>query len=313
MTFSINNRRRPKASAQESVATRVSMVGILANCLLTAFKLLAALVAHSSAMLSDALHSASDILSGLIVIVGMRLSAKAPDRDHPYGHDRFECIATLLLAWVLTLAGGSIGINALKTIFTGAYRSMEAPGLLALIAAAVSIATKEALFWYTRAAALRIHSSALKAEAWHHRSDALSSVGALIGIGAARLGYPITEPIASALISLLILKISLDIFREAIDRMVDHAASPEIERALRDAATGQPGVVRVDMIHTRMFGNRIYVDLEIAADPSLPLAEAHAIAEAVHDRIEQSFPEVKHIMVHVNPAGKDETKPTEAT
>lgn len=158
------------------------------------------------------------------------------------------------------------------------------------------------MFWYTWINARRINSGALKAEAWHHRSDALSSVGALIGIGAALLGMPVMEPVASVGISLVILKVAVDIFREAIGKMVDHACDAKTEASIRECVERQPGVVRVDEIRTREFGRKIYVDVEIAADGDLSLKEAHGIAQRVHDRIENVFPDVKHIMVHVNPA-----------
>ena len=286
----------------QTAATRVSLVSMITNVILTTLKLAAGLIAHSGAMVSDAVHSASDILSGLIVLIGVRMSSKAPDESHPYGHERFECVAALLLSGVLALVGGTIGLGAVRDIFSGHAQEMEAPGLLALIAAAVSIATKETLFWYTRGYAKRFRSTALHAEAWHQRSDALSSIGALIGIAGARLGVPVMEPIASAVIALFILRVAVRIFREAIDQMVDHSCSDETESAFRATALEQPGVMGVELLRTRMFGNRVYVDLEIAADPALTLAAAHEIAERVHDAIEQAYPEVKHIMVHVNPA-----------
>ena len=284
------------------VATRVSLISMVTNVVLTVFKLAAGLLAHSGAMVSDALHSASDILSGFIVLIGVRVSSKEPDESHPYGHERFECVAALLLSVILALVGGSIGLKAIRDILSGQAQEMEAPGVLALIAAIVSIAAKEALFWYTRGHARRIRSTALHAEAWHQRSDALSSIGALIGIAGARMGVPVLEPIASGIIGLFILRVSVRIFREAIDQMVDRACSAETEAKLRTAALQQPGVLGVDLLRTRIFGNRIYVDMEIAADPGLTLAAAHEIAEQVHNAIEQAFPEVKHIMVHVNPA-----------
>ena len=281
-------------------AERANNVGIGLNILLSAFKLLAGLLAHSAAMVSDAVHSASDVFSGLIVMLGLRVAARDADREHPYGHERFECVAALLLSGVLALVGGTIGLNAARDILSG--KTPEAPGLLALIAAAVSIAAKETLFWYTRGTAKRYRSTALHAEAWHQRSDALSSVGALIGIAGARMGVPVMEPAASILIALFILRVAVRIFRDAIDQMVDHSASEETEAAFRETAMEQPGVQGVELLRTRMFGNRVYVDLEIAADPGLSLAAAHEIAERVHDAIEQTYPDVKHIMVHVNPA-----------
>ena len=291
-----------ETSSFEKVATRVSAVSIVVNLLLAAFKFIAGVLGHSGAMISDAVHSSSDVLGSLIVIVGVKLSEKASDEDHPYGHERMENVASLILAGILAAAGIAIGKEALTSVADGSYQTSVPPGVLALVAAVVSIVVKEAMFWYTWLHAKQIRSGALKAEAWHHRSDALSSVGALIGIGGALMGVRILEPIASIVICLFILKVAVDIFREAVDKMVDHACDAATEEALRSCAAEQKGVVRVDMIRTREFGRRIYVDLEIAADGSITLHEAHDIAQEVHDRIEKTFPDVKHIMVHVNPA-----------
>ena len=284
----------------EKTATKVSAVSIAGNAALSLFKLLAGILAHSGAMISDAVHSASDVLSSFIVIIGVKLSVKAPDRDHPYGHERFECVAAIVLAVVLAVTGVLIGIRAVETI--GAENAAPSvPGLLALVAAIVSIAAKEAMYWYTRHYAKCLNSSALMANAWHHRSDALSSVGALIGIAAARLGYPIMEPVASLVICLFILKAAYDIFRDATQKMVDRACDAATEQRLADCVMAQPEVRGIDRLQTREFGSRIYVDLEIRADGGLTLTQSHAIAEQVHDRIEREFPTVKHIMVHVNP------------
>lgn len=291
-----------KAEEFQTAATRVSLVSMITNVILTLLKLAAGLLAHSGAMISDAVHSASDIFSGLIVLLGVKISTKEPDEQHPYGHERYECVAALLLSGILAVVGGAIGIGAVKDIISG--KTAEIPGLLALIAAVVSIAVKESLFWYTRGYAKKYRSTALHAEAWHQRSDALSSIGALIGIAGARMGVPVMEPIASLIIALFILRVAIRIFKEAIDQMVDHSCNEEAEEAFRTTALEQPGVMGVELLRTRMFGNRVYVDLEIAADPNLTLAAAHEIAEDVHDAIEKTFPEVKHIMVHVNPAKK---------
>ncbi len=289
----------------QAAATRVSVIGMVTNIILTLLKLAAGIIARSGAMISDAVHSASDIFSGLIVLIGVRISSRAPDEGHPYGHERYECVAALLLSGVLAVVGGTIGVNAVKDIINGTVQ--EAPGVLALVAAVVSIAAKETLFWYTRGYAKRYRSTALHAEAWHQRSDALSSIGALIGIAGARMGVPVMEPIASFIIALFILRVAVRIFLDAVDQMVDHSASEETEAAFRATALEQPGVQGVELLRTRMFGNRVYVDLEIAADPALTLAEAHEIAERVHDAIEQTYPDVKHIMVHVNPAKEQAT------
>lgn len=285
----------------EQTAMRVSTVSIVANCILTVFKLLAGVIAHSGAMISDAIHSASDVFSTVVVIIGIRISRRASDKDHPYGHERLECVAAIVLATILAFTGLGIGYAAVRKIVGGDYAGLAVPGRLALVAAVVSILVKEAMYQYTRICAKRIDSSALMADAWHHRSDALSSVGALIGIGGARLGFPIADPVASVVICVFIEKAAYDIFMDAVDKMVDKACDEETEKELRQCALEQEGVLGVDLLHTRVFGNKIYVDIEICADGDETLRQAHAVAERVHNSIEKNFPRVKHIMVHVNP------------
>ena len=302
-TLNQNPSTTVSAKGAQKIATRVSLVSVVGNIILTAFKFFAGIFAHSQVMISDAVHSASDVISSLIVIVGVKISGRDADDDHPYGHERFECVAAVILAAILVIVGGSIGIKAVKSIIDGSYREMVLPGMLALIASIVSIVAKFAMFLYTQIHAKRINSTALKAEAWHHLSDSLSSVGALIGIAGARLGAPILEPVASIVICLLILKAAFDIFRSAIDQMVDKSCSAETEQKIRDCVMQQKGVICVDMLQTRMFGNRIYVDVEIGVDKSLTIEEGHEIAEQVHNALELNFASVKHVMVHVNPAG----------
>ena len=285
-----------------NVANRVSLVTIIGNVVLSVIKLLAGIIAHSSAMISDAVHSASDVFSTFVVIIGIKLASKKPDKEHPYGHERMECVAAIVLAMVLFITGLGIGLEAVKNIIHGNYGDLQVPGVLALIAAIVSIVSKEAMYWYTRYYAKKIDSSALMADAWHHRSDAFSSIGALIGIGASRLGYPVMDSIASLVIFVFIVKAAFDIFKDAIDKMVDHSCDEEIEKQIYECVMKNENVLGIDLLQTRVFGNKIYVDVEIQADASYTLQKAHDIAEAVHDDIEESFPKVKHIMVHVNPA-----------
>ena len=285
-----------------NVANRVSLFTIIGNVVLSVIKLLAGIIAHSSAMISDAVHSASDVFSTFVVIIGIKLASKKPDKEHPYGHERMECVAAIVLAMVLFITGLGIGLEAVKNIIHGNYGDLQVPGVLALIAAIVSIVSKEAMYWYTRHYAKKIDSSALMADAWHHRSDAFSSIGALIGIGASRLGYPVMDSIASLVIFVFIVKAAFDIFKDAIDKMVDHSCDEETEKQIYEFVMKNENVLGIDLLQTRVFGNKIYVDVEIQADASYTLQKAHDIAEAVHDDIEESFPKVKHIMVHVNPA-----------
>lgn len=291
----------------EKTATRVSTVSIWGNMILSLFKLLAGILAHSGAMISDAIHSASDVFSSIIVIIGVRLSARESDEGHPYGHERMECVAAVVLSAVLLITGLGIGLSAVEHIIEYARKgagTLQIPGILALVAAVISIVTKEAMYWYTRYYARCIDSSALMADAWHHRSDALSSVGALVGVAGARMGVAILDPIASLVICLFIIKAVYDIFTDAMDKMVDHSCDQQICQAMEECILKQEGVLCIDLLQTRIFGNKIYVDLEIGADGDRTLWEAHGVAENVHNAIEQQFPKVKHIMVHVNPVKK---------
>ena len=285
----------------QKVANKVSFVTIVANIFLSFMKLLAGVVAHSNAMISDGIHSASDVFSTIIVVIGIRLSSKKPDKEHPYGHERMECVAAIILAMVLFMTGLGIGGEALKDVLQGEYSSLQVPGILALAAAIVSIISKEAMYWYTRYYAKKIDSSALMADAWHHRSDAFSSIGALVGIVGARMGFPVMDPIASLVIFVFIVKAAYEIFKDAMDKMVDHSCDEKTEEQLRACVCENPDVAGIDLLQTRIFGNKIYVDVEIEVDGSMPLRDAHKIAEQVHRDIEKKFPKVKHIMVHVNP------------
>lgn len=285
----------------EKTAVRVSLVSIIGNSVLSLFKIIAGVFAHSGAMISDAVHSASDVLSSIIVIIGVKISAKGSDKDHPYGHERFECVAAIVLAVILLISGLFIGHTAIEKISSGNAQEITVPGILALVAAVISIVGKEAMYWYTRFFALRLDSAALMADAWHHRSDALSSIGALIGIVGARMGFPLMDTVASLVICIFIIKAAYDIFKDAIDKMVDRSCSEEIEKEILQCVTEQDGVYGVDSIQTRVFGNKIYVDLEIFAPGEITLTHSHQIAKQVHDSIENSFEKIKHITVCVNP------------
>lgn len=284
------------------IAMRVSRRSIAANVFLFAIKLAAGIVARSGAMVSDAIHSASDIVSTIIVIIGVKVSEKDSDREHPYGHERMECVAAIILAALLMGTGLLVGWGGILEIISSHRESMQVPGREALFAALLSIAVKEGMFWYTRHYARMLESEALMADAWHHRSDALSSVGAFVGIGFARLGYPVLDPLSSVVICVFIAKAAIEIFLDAVDKMVDHSCDEETERAIRDCVMRHEGVERIDMLRTREFGSRIYIELEISVQGQLPLVKAHAIAEQVHNDVEQAFSKVKHIMIHVNPA-----------
>jgi len=297
--------------ANQKLAIKVAIVTIILNALLSAFKLVAGLLGHSLAMVSDAIHSASDVFSTVIVIIGIKIAAKAADKNHEFGHERYECVAAILLAALLCATGIGIGYNGVMNIVNGSYKTAATPDYLALSAAIVSIVVKEAMFWYTYIPAKKLNSGALKADAWHHRSDALSSIGSLIGIVGAMCGVPILDSIAAIVICLLIIKAAVEVFIDAINKMTDKACDPETEEKIKEFIAKGEGVMRVDTLMTRLFGNRIYVIAEIACDGSLPLYKAHEIAEAVHDGVENNFPLVKHVTVHVNPYVEEPPENTE--
>jgi cation diffusion facilitator family transporter len=296
----MDNDNSSGGKADLAIANRVSAISIVVNAALSAFKLAVGILARSAAMVSDAVHSLSDVLSTVIVIIGVNLAGQKSDKGHPYGHERFECVASIILALMLGLTGAGIGYSGVKSIIDGDYEN-KVPGVAALVAAAVSVAVKEWMYRYTRSAAKKINSGALMADAWHHRSDALSSVGAFFGIFGAILGYPSLDAVASLVICLFIAKAAYDVFMDAIDKMVDKSCDEETLNALRTLVIAQNGVIAVDDIRTRIFGAKMYVDIEIAADKDLVLTQAHKIAEGVHEAVEKNFPAVKHCMVHVNP------------
>lgn len=288
-------------SDRSRTAVAVSVRTMVVNIFLSAFKLFAGIFAHSGAMLSDAVHSLSDVMSTVVVIIGVKLAGKGADHKHPYGHERIECVAAVLLAVLLGATGLGIGAAGIRILALGHSGSLQPPGLLALIAAASSIVIKEGMYWYTRQAAKRIDSSALMADAWHHRSDALSSVGSLFGIAGARIGFPFLDPVASLVICIFILRAALMIFVDAVNKMLDTACDDETQERIEHIIQAQQGVLHVDQLKTRLFGDRIYLEVEIRAQGTLSLTEAHAIAHRVHDAVEAQVNTIKHCTVHVNP------------
>lgn len=283
----------------EKIAIKVSVISIILNCLLTLIKFISGVISKSSAMISDSVHSLSDVLSTFVVIIGVKISNKKADSDHPYGHERIECVSAIILSGMLFIIGALIGINGIKNITNSSNLVM--PGVLALIASIISIISKEAMYQYTIRVSKKINSAALKADAWHHRSDALSSIGSFIGILGSRLGFKIFDPLASVIISLCIIKVSIDIFKDAIDKMVDKSCDKEVIDKVISVIEKNESVKNIDDIKTRQFGNKAYVDVEISVDENLLLKDAHKVAEEIHNSVENEINIVKHCMVHVNP------------
>lgn len=285
----------------EQIGLRVSRNSIIINILLTSFKLTAGILGSSSAMISDAVHSASDVFSTFGVIIGLKMANKEADDEHPYGHERLESVVAIILSVILTITALGIGRAGLSKIVSKSYGSLAIPGVLALVAAVVSIFTQEFLYRYTKKYADRTNSGALLADAWHHRSDALSSVGSFIGIFGARIGFAILDPITSVVISLFILKAAIEIFKDAIDKMVDKSCDKDLEDDIKQIILSQDGVLEINNMKTRMFGNVIYVNIRIVADADKTLKEGQLIAMNVHDKIEDKFELIKHIEVNVIP------------
>ena len=278
------------SSNREQIGNHTLLVTIVMNTILTMIKLVAGLVGHSASMISDGIHSLSDVISSIGVLIGFRLSQKPADCSHPYGHEKFEPILSKILSFILCLTGLSIGYSAIETIVSHHYLT---PGSVTIWAALLSIAVKEWMYHYTLYQAKKINSTALAADAWHHRSDSLSSIGALIGIIGARLGFPILDPLAALIITVIILKVAIQIFIAQIKQQIEQV----------------DGVLAIDSLKTRIHSNRIYVDLEISVDPTLSLIKAHAIAEQVHYQLEHHLPQIKHCTVHVNPFKLPEDPP----
>lgn len=283
------------------IINKVAIVTIVVNLILSIGKFVAGIVGNSTAMVSDAVHSASDVLSTFIVLIGARIAVKSEDRDHNYGHDKFENIASVILAMMLFATALALGYAGIQSVISATKGEFVKPSYIALVAAIVSIVVKEGMYWYTIYYAKKLDSQALKADAWHHRSDAFSSVASFVGILGAILGALVLEGIATLLIAVLIIKVSYDIVKVVIKQLTDHAAPEELVSKIYKTIDDDEDVKNIDVLKTRISGSIIYVDAEIAVDSSLNIVDAHAIAERVHDKIEQDFKEVRHIAIHVNP------------
>ena len=283
------------------VAMRVTNVCILCNVFLCLIKMAGGFFAGSDALISDGINSAFDVVSGVIVIAGTRIAGKNPDKEHPYGHERFESVAAVVLAVILFVTGVFVGHTAIEDLVSESYKTEEIPGKLSILAALMSMAIKEIMFWYTRSAAEKINSVSLKAAAWDHRADVLSTAGAMLGIMLSRYGFLAGDLIASLIVCIFIIRTSYKVFKEAIGQMTDKSCDDEFLQNLRKCILSVDGVLGIDLLQVRAFGNKYYVDLEIKEDGAISLSDAHKVAEQVHDAIEKQYPVVKHIMIHVNP------------
>ncbi len=284
---------------QEKAVYHVSLVNLFSNIGLSIIKMFAGILGHSAAMISDGFHSLSDVAGTLIVMAGARVSHRAADKNHPYGHERFECVASIVLGNILLIVGLSIGKTGVQSIMHP--EKIAVPTMLPVIVAVIAIVVKEILYHFTMRAAKKMNSVSLKAQAWDHRSDSLASAGGLVGIVGARLGIPVLDPAASIVIGILIIKAAVDVFRETINQLVDRACPDDLVEQMYAEVESVPGVMHVDDLRSRQFGAKIYVDVDITMDGHLSLYDAHKTAREVHDILEKGHPELKHCMVHVNP------------
>lgn len=280
-----------------SIGVKVSKNTIKGNIILGIGKVICGVIGTSTAIIADGIHSLSDVFTTIGVIIGLKLSSKEADEGHPYGHERIENISSLFLSIVLFMVAIGIGYSGIRNIITDNY---TIPGTLALIAAVVSILVKEWMYFYTIKYAKKFNSSSLKADAWHHRSDSLSSIGALIGIIGARMGYPILDPLVAVIICVIIVKVSYDICSQSIVQLIDSSASKKEIEDITSKILAIEGVIKIDNLKTRQYSNKLYVDVDISVDSSLTVKEGHDIAMKVHNEIEKNS-DIKHCMVHVNP------------
>ncbi|MBN1038003.1 cation transporter [Clostridium botulinum] len=279
------------------IGYRVSVVTIIGNVILSIIKIGIGIIASSKAMIADGVHSLSDVFSTIGVIIGLKLSSKKADKEHPYGHEKFESLTSVFLGIMLVLVSLGIGFSGIKNLIYGNY---SIPGSLAIFAAVISIVSKEAMYWYTLKYAEKINSTSLKADAWHHRSDSFSSIGALIGIIGARMGFPMLDPAIALVISIIIIKVSYDILKQSINQLMDTSVGDNAIKKMNAAIHSIDGVKNIDNLKTRLHANKVYVDVEISVESDISVEEGHKIAMNVHNIIEENK-DVKHCMVHVNP------------
>jgi len=280
---------------------KVSIITIIINCVLSLIKLIAGTVSNSKAIISDGIHSLSDVITIVIVMIGIRLSSHKSDKKHPYGHERIESIVAIILSFVLFLIGAGIGLDGIEQITSKSYNEVVIVGNMAIFAAIISIISKEWLFWYTRSVAKRIKSGSLMAEAWHHRTDVMASIGSLIGVIFAKMGYPIVDAIASIVISLFILKASINIFIDSANGLIDRACSDDILNKVREIILNNKNVLSIDNIKSRVFASKIYLDIELEMDNNTSLEIVNNISNNLNNDIKNNIEEVKNCMIRINP------------
>lgn len=284
---------------------KVTMVGSAGNVALLAFKFAAGVLGHSSAMIADAIHSLSDFITDVVLLAFVHMSAKPQDEDHDYGHGKYETFATLIIGLaIMAAATGIIISGVVKLVDWVGGRQLAAPGWLALAAALLSIVVKEVMYRYTVRRGKALDSPALVANAWHHRSDALSSIGAAVGIGGAILlgnRWTVLDPLASVVVGLLLLKVAIGLLRSSVGELTEHSLSSEVEKEIEDIICSYPDVSDPHNLRTRRIGNRFAIEVHVRMDGNSTLTAAHNRATAIEQRIRQRFGKQTHISIHMEP------------
>ena len=290
---------------REKEIYKVTLVGSAGNVALLTFKFIAGVMGHSSAMIADAVHSLSDFITDVIVLAFVHVSAKPQDQGHDYGHGKYETFATFIIGLALMAAAtGIIVSGAAKLIDWAGGKELAAPGWLALAAALVSILVKEGLYRYTVIKGKRLDSQAVIANAWHHRSDALSSIGTAVGIGGAILlgnRWTVLDPLASVVVGGMLVKVSLDLLRSSVGELTEHSLSGEIEEEIENIICSFPDVSEPHNLRTRRIGNRFAIEAHVRMDGNTSLTVAHDRATAIEKRIRQRFGPQTHVTIHMEP------------
>lgn len=301
-TLSVHDQRTERGRETRKVA----LVSGGVNLVLSLVQILVGFIAGSAALVADGVHSASDLLSDVLVWFAARHAAMAPDADHPYGHGRFETAATLGLGILLALVALGIVLNGFERLFD---TDRPTPGVLALVVAAVGIAAKESLYWYTIIVARRLRSEMLRANAWHHRSDAISSVVVLVGVGGAVIGFTFMDAIAAIVVGLMVAKIGWDLGWAALSELVDTALEEEQVEQAKQVIMAVDGVRSVHMLRTRRHGAEASADVHVLVAPRLSVSEGHMISQTVEDRLIRQVEAITDVTVHIDPED-DEDAPT---
>lgn len=281
-----------------------STISLIINILLGIIKLVIGIRGNSQAILADGIHTLSDVVTTVIVLIGLKISSREADSSHHYGHERFESVFAKLLSIFLVLTGSYIGYEAYKSL--SQVNVIGRPKSIALVAAVISILIKEAMYWYTIKVARKIKSTSMEADAWHHRSDVFSSIGTFIGVLGARLGFTALDPIASLIVSILIIKVGIDLYIKSIRELVDESASSQTMREIEGLVYRTKGVKGIKSLKTRTTGNSIHVDLEIFVDSNISVKEGHCISEEVVKMVKEGINEVKNCMVHIEPYDRED-------